>query len=110
MVPSCIHKGTKPLVVVHDQGHRKLRSNVLEGITSPPRRPVPTHVKPFRVNNDVSLEGEVEAEWCDGSGFTRQEGTHNSARKFLRNGYRRRIWMRGITPPLVQSGGRVWWR
>ena len=29
---------------------------------SPPGRPVPTHVSPFKIDNGVSIEAEVEAE------------------------------------------------
>ena len=72
-------------------------------------RLIPTHVKPFRVDGDVSLEGEVEAavlrlKFHKAGGNTHLHAEH--FKKWLREAYSTEG---KSTPPPGRSGGRIWW-
>ena len=64
----------------------------------PPRTPIPTYVKPFRLNDNTTLHGRW-SQWCNVSDSIRLERTPISAWRILRNIYWRHTWMGEFQPP-----------
>ena len=62
MVLPRIHKDAQSLAGIHDKGYVGLCCTIAAGGTNTPWRPVVTYVALFRVNDDVPLEVEVDAE------------------------------------------------